>query len=280
MQRIGSSELEDSIFRHETQLEHMHFRLSELLQEKERTDRDFNQAMQEYDSIYLSSSLVLERRKASIEQKVLNLRRLVELPRKVEQLYREASELEGEESEVRRKLNEARKKAEANRQNLNRLEFLFLDCLVRARIEGISPEDTVNITSPNFLPEVEDFRAGDLAVVSFSNLSSGGKKTLFKACFALAIHRLAIEIEANLPNFLIIDSPMKNISERENRKQFEGFHQLLYELADSELKSTQFILLDKEYSEPSDNYQLNVLARYMTPNSNEHPPLIPYYRGK
>lgn len=40
---------------------------------------------------------------------------------------------------------------------------------------------------------------------------------------------------------LIINSPMKNISERENREQFEGLHELLYELSVSELRKNQYI---------------------------------------
>jgi hypothetical protein len=34
---------------------------------------------------------------------------------------------------------------------------------------------------------------------------------------------------------------MKNISERENPDQFAGFHEMLHELAETELKGTQFI---------------------------------------
>ncbi len=49
---------------------------------------------------------------------------------------------------------------------------------------------------------------------------------------------------------LIIDSPMKNISERENREQFKGFDNLIYQLKADEFKNTQFILIDKEYMPP------------------------------
>ncbi|MBW4444287.1 MAG: AAA family ATPase [Plectolyngbya sp. WJT66-NPBG17] len=273
------SELQYAISRHTIQLQNMRFRLSELVREKQQIDNELNQEMEQYDSAYLSSALVLERKKAGIEQHVTDLRRLVALPRKVDQLYRESSELEVKESELRRRLNEARKQAESNRENLGRLESLFLDCLIRARIPGIGTKDTVEISSPAFLPEVKDPRSGDLAVTSFANLSSGGKKTLFKACFALAIHRLAVEIGARLPTFLIIDSPMKNISERENRKQFEGFHELVYDLASSELEETQFILIDKEFCPPSPNLDIELCVRHMTPDEDQNPPLISYYRG-
>jgi hypothetical protein len=138
-----------------------------------------------------------------------------------------------------------------------------------------------------FLPEVTYAVSGDLAVTSFSNLGSGGKKTLFKCCFAIAMHRLAVELNALLPTFLIIDSPMKNISERENREQFEGFFEMLYDLSNTELKGTQCILIDKELCSPTEDYEPSFTERHMKPNKRAHdpkenlyPPLIRYYQGK
>jgi hypothetical protein len=79
---------------------------------------------------------------------------------------------------------------------------------------------------------------------------------------------------------MIIDSPMKNISERENRVQFEGFHQLIYELSENELLGTQVILIDKEYCPPPVGFDMSLMeTRYMTPDNNEFPPLIRNYRG-
>ena len=69
---------------------------------------------------------------------------------------------------------------------------------------------------------------------------------------------------------------MKNISERENRRQFEGFYRMLYELKQSELASTQIILIDKEYFlAPPDELELTVNDRHMKLSDPEHPPLIP-----
>ncbi|MEI7847563.1 MAG: hypothetical protein WCK35_17305 [Chloroflexota bacterium] len=193
-------------------------------------DQLINEATSEYDSSYLSSALEYERRKAEIEQTILKLRDYVRLSGKVDELYKKASDLEAREIELRRTLKEARATAEGDTRNLVELGNLFLDCLLRARLSGFTSDDHAAIKPPNFLPEVISPTVGDLSITSFSNLSSGGKKSLFKACFAIAIHRLAVKINAVLPTLLIIDSPMKNISERENREQFEGFHQMLYEL--------------------------------------------------
>ena len=85
---------------------------------------------------------------------------------------------------------------------------------------------------------------------------------------------------------LIIDSPIKNISERENREQFKGFYNMIYQLKADELKNTQFLLIDKEYTPPQRDVKLRVGNWHMKPNDpskldgdRENPPLIPYYYG-
>lgn len=273
------AELSDMIERHSSQLKKLQFRQQELIEEKQKVDQLINESTSDYDSSYLSSTLEYERRKAEIEQTILKLGDYIRLSGKVDELYKKASELEAREIDIRRTLKEARAAAEGDRSNLIELENLFLDCLLRAKISGFTPDDHIAIEPPNFLPEVISPTVGELSVTSFSNLSSGGKKSLFKACFAIAIHRLAVKINAVLPTLLIIDSPMKNISERENREQFEGFHQMLYELAATELSGTQFILIDKEYCAPSKSTKVKLSIRHMTPEDDENPPLVRYYRG-
>ncbi|PGU90101.1 hypothetical protein COD71_23560 [Bacillus cereus] len=117
--------------------------------------------------------------------------------------------------------------------------------------------------------------------MQFSNLGSGGKKTIFKCCFSLAIHRLAKQRKLPLPSFLMIDTPMKNISERENADIFKGFYSFLYKLAENELKDLQFIIVDKEYYPiPKEiSKKISTIKKHMTPDEPMHPPLIPYYKG-
>jgi hypothetical protein len=73
---------------------------------------------------------------------------------------------------------------------------------------------------------------------------------------------------------------MKNISERENRQQFEDFYRLLYDLKDGELRGTQLILIDKEFSALEDPHHFTLVERHMRPGDDANPPLIPYYDGK
>ncbi|RJG05360.1 hypothetical protein D3870_04395 [Noviherbaspirillum cavernae] len=273
------SEINDALARFKRQEAGIRNRLAEYRSEKAQVDHRLTVAMRQYDSAFLSQVLEYERQVASLQQRIANLENQKLLPSSLDEQYAEADSIAEEEASIRRKLKEARAKAEKDVTNLKRLEELFLDCLLRAKFPGIKDSDHVSIASPNFLPEVHSPEVGELAVTSFSNLGSGGKKCVFKACYALTIHRLAEEIGANIPTLLIIDSPMKNISERENEDVFTSFYEMVYELAATELKGTQLVIIDKEFKAPSELLDLIVLERHMMPESDEFPPLIPYYRG-
>lgn len=252
----------------------------ELVAEKTVVDNDLNQASQEYDSTYLAAALALEKERARLLQRAADLRQVEALANKIERLQKESIRLAGREGEIRAELKIARAKAEQDTSNLDLLKTLFLDCLLRSRLHGFLADDFVEINSPNFLPQVYGRNTGDMVRTSFANLGSGGKKTFFKCCFAVAIHRLAARTGAFLPKVLIIDSPMKNISERENPDQFAGFHEMLHELAETELKGTEFIVIDKEIFRPKEGQQLKFQERHMKPDDAENPPLIRNYRGK
>lgn len=252
----------------------------DLLEAKRIIDQELTCASENYDSAYLSEALQVEKDHAALQQRLRDLHQIEHLGRKAVELEKRAQILAGDEYRLKVELKEARKKAERDTTNLRRLEALFLDCLLRSRIAGFFPDDSVSIRAPHFMPEVLGKSTGDLAVTSFSNLGSGGKKTLFKCCFAVAIHRLSIECGVALPSLLIIDSPMKNISERENKDQFAGFHKMLHELAEGELSNTQFIIVDKELFAPNADFTRSFAERHMKPGDRENPPLIPYYEGK
>jgi hypothetical protein len=233
-----------------------------------------------YDSAVLSQTLALAHRRAALQQQIANFERLLVLPRAVAEQERLADAGLGQEAGVRRELKEARAKAERDARNVRLLERMFVECLVESAVPGFTKDDIASLGGRSLMPVVRPREAGDLVVTSFDNLGSGGKKTLFKCCFAVALHRVAAATKAPLPSLMIIDSPMKNISERENKEQFERFHQMLYRLLESELSGTQLILIDKEMFPPREGASFTFTPRHMTPNERNAPSLIPYYRGK
>ena len=272
-------ELDDLLARQKAALRELDEDRIGLGEEKARVDGEITRLSENYDSVYLSNALELERHRASLSQELVNLNRFDQILRRLVQLDDHLKALIGEEATTRAKLKDAQVDAERDTKNLDRLKQLFLDSLLRARIPGFDKSDVVEMKAPHFLPEITGISSGDLAVTSFTNLGSGGKKTLYKCCFAMAVHRLAAENGALLPTLLIIDSPMKNISERENVEQFNGFYGMLYELAQNELKQTQFIIVDKEHQGPPKEFARSFSERQMAPDDDKHPPLVSYYRG-
>ena len=249
-----------------------------IKEEKSAVDRELSQRMADYDSAFLSQALRFERRMASLEQKAKGLQEYRAFPEKLADLEKKAQEYEATAIALKTKLTAARAAAFGDRENLHLLEGLFLNCLVRSSFPGVTTTDTVEIDPRTFEPIVMPSEGQDFAITSFSNMSSGGMKTVFKACYALALHRLAARRGSPLPKLLILDSSMKNVSERENKEVFQSFYGMVYELAADELANTQLILIDKEYYKPPPGLALDVRNRQMRPGSAEYPPLIPYYR--
>ncbi len=274
------AELNGILALHDAKLGTLRSERESLLATKARIERQRNEAMHRYDTAYLSTTITAEREAASLLQQAENIRSLIRLPRMVEAQRESLAEIAGKEQRLRAELKETREAAESDTTNLDQLKAYFLDCLVRAGVPGITENDRVEIPTPSFYAEVFGPNPNQHAVTTFATISSGGKKTLFKCCFAIAVHRLAVQLKAPLPELLIIDSPMKNISERENRDQFEGFYRLLYELKAGEFCNTQLILIDKEFSAPVEQAEFALFERHMRPGDPENPPLIPYYNGK
>lgn len=273
-------ELTAAVKDHKAQVSKLERKKNEYIRKKAGIDDRLTELLSEYDSVYLSTVLDSEKELISVKEKVEGLRKLQELPSRVTQLESDASSLSPEIKELNEELKKVREQAEKDTKNLDNLEKIFLDMLLKSKFPGIKKDDSVSIKSPDFLPDVLDSQIGDLAVTSFANLSSGGKKTIFKSCFSLAVHCLARRTKNFvLPSLLIIDSPMKNISERENQEVFESFINLIYELSTNELDGTQIIVIDKEYFPPPDKYTKSHKSRHMQPDSKEFPPLIPYYKG-
>jgi hypothetical protein len=267
-----ADELREILKRHDASIMRLTGETETLEAEKRRIERARNEASERFDTAYLSSMLIKERERSALLQDAENLASMSRFPQMLEVLREKLAAITGNEAKLRSSLKEAREAAEKDTTNLDLLKDLFLDCLLRASVPGISREDQVVISPQTFLPEIVSPGVADSTVASFATLSSGGKKTLFKCCFAIAIHRLAVQVGAPLPELLIIDSPMKNISERENREQFKGFYNLVYELKVGELADTQVILIDKEYTAPSQATKLRVQRRHMKPDDVENPP--------
>jgi hypothetical protein len=137
---------------------------------------------------------------------------------------------------------------------------------------GVSGDDEVVIDPRNWMPKVVH---GDQEW-SFWDTGSGGKKTLFNVCYALAVHAVALGRGLPVPNLLIIDSPTKNISEDENPDLVRSLYQEIYRFAAGEYgDDLQLLLIDSDLVAPTEVIE-SFTARRMA-GEPDAPSLIPYY---
>lgn len=251
-------------------------RVTRLQQEKAVLDHRLVQELRDYDSAFVSAVREVDRQVATLVERLSSLNRLKELPDTIERLMREADQNLAEEERIRREMDTERASLTTAGETVGEIENAFLEALQKVGVPGVGPTDTVHISRRTWVPMIlEEGEEED--GWSFFDTGSGGKKTLLNVCYALAVHRVAALKDLPLPSFLIIDTPMKNISEDVNRDLFESFYRYLYHLVETDLAAVQVIIIDKDYIQPPDDVE--TVERFMTPRDGEHPPLISYYRG-
>lgn len=274
-------ELTDSINKFQSQKKVIQSRLTNKIDQKNEIDEKINELEKKDDSRFLTAASNLLKEHGILKGKLEALKKLLPLPKKADDLEARSYELESEIAKNKDKLTKARKEAEKNRKTVEKLKEYFLDNLKRSNFPEIKDNYEVIMNTKDFLPYIKPKDEGELETVDFFNAGSGGKQTLFKTCFALAMHRLSISTSQSLPPFLIIDSPMKNIEKEEDKLIFKGFHKLIYELAKKELKDIQFILIGSAYLAPEKELNLRINERRFTQDiKSKNPPLISYYSGQ
>ncbi len=154
--------------------------------------------------------------------------------------------------------------------NLTNLELIFFECLTNIGF-SIDNSDYVKIDDISFEPSIYS-KFGKFKF-DYYNLSSGGKKIIFKICYAIAIHIYVEEnrIQSLLPKFIIIDTPMKNMSEREDKELYENLYRFFVNLFEvgGRLENYQLIVVDKE--RPQIFIDNNIMCKHFSIQE----PLIP-----
>lgn len=232
----------------------------------------------EYDSLYLSNIKKFDKQIDEISSEIKYWEKIKVLPMKIVNLHTKAVKLQTDEANKKEEIRIAKEEANKQENRLEELKKVFINILNMVKFPGIQLTDYVIMDTRNFYPRILT-KDNDIYEMEFVNLSSGGKKTIFKCCFAFAIQQLIKNQEIPFPNILIIDTPMKNISERENREAFESFYKFVYDIMSNELKDMQLIIIDKELYPPNEEIKIDILSKHMTPDDPEHPGLIDYYSG-
>jgi hypothetical protein len=270
------ADIEQSISTRKKSLIRQQRELDALKEQKSFRDSELTRLMRNYDSAFLSQVRNLERELASGRQEIIGLRRDARLPQALLELEYEADEHLKNAQRIRRELKAERDRI-ADRDNLvGQLESYVFDALMSSGFPALSTSDSLHINRRNWMAYI--FPHGDESLsYTLSGAGSGGKKTLFNICYAIALHRLAEELDLPLPLFVIIDSPMKNIGTEVNKDIFIAFYKHLYGLLSTTMTKTQVIIIDTELSAPMTD--LDYTERLMIAGDAEHPPLIPYYSG-
>ncbi|MEQ8560236.1 MAG: hypothetical protein RID18_01925 [Cytophagales bacterium] len=271
-------DLEVSIKEHKKSLNRQKNLIIKLRTTKYDLDLRLANETEKYESLNLSAYRDIERRIATYKERVKGFDRALFIPKEISRLEEEVKGLIIKESEIREKIEEEKAKLTSASEYIDDIGDKFIEMMIEVGVPGVNVDDEVYINRKTWEVQVHP-HGNEFKKWGFSNAGSGGKKTLFQVCFALALHLVASVNKLELPKILIIDTPMKNIGEDVNEDLFRSFYELLYRLANDELADRQFIIVDKEYFKPADDVKVDILERYMTPDEDENPPLIAYYRG-
>jgi hypothetical protein len=241
-------------------------------------DSELGRELFQYESIFLSNIRKVDQTVAKLTERLRSLDRLKLMPEEIDRLEKSAANALKTEHTIRQQIREEQSTLKFGETIIVELEKEFLKTLLKVGVPGVSAEDEIAINRKTW--EVFVWPKGEENLRwNFYNAGSGGKKTLFNSCFALALHVVVARNDLPLPTFIIIDTPMKNIDKEINLDIFKNFYDYLYALASDILDKTQFVIVDNNFVSPKPELELKFYDRYMTADEKENPPLIRYYQG-
>lgn len=267
-------QISESLERREFELERMVRQLRNLQKKKASLDSDLRTELARYDSDFIETIRRTDSKIAALEERIRTLKHLQNMPAAITAFEIEAGKLQGPIDSLRTQIQEERQRLSDADTHINAISTEFKRLMLSVGFPGVAEDDTVQIDPRNWKPIVIH---GDQEW-SFYDTGSGGKKTLFNVCYALAIHSVAIDNNLPVPSILIIDSPTKNISEDMNPEIVRSLYNEIYSIASrSEGEKIQFVLIDSEVVRP--NQELSGYAERRMANEPDAPSLIPYYTG-
>ena len=212
-----------------------------------------------------------------LAERLRGLDRFRKLPATIQRLSNEASQLLAGQDQLRQQIQQELSSLNSVDAIICELENTYLNILLAVGVPGVNSKDRVVLNRTTWIPDILE-GGEDGQRWSFYTAGSNGKKTLLNVCYALAVHQVAEAHNRPLPTLLMIDHPMKCTSPDVNKDVFEAFYKYLYGLVRGPLKNTQIILIDNDYFPPDGN-DIEHIQRYLTPDNDDFPPLITYYRG-
>jgi uncharacterized Zn finger protein (UPF0148 family) len=270
-------EIEDTLGRSQRSVKKQESTVETVRRQKNELDHQLQNELRRYDSAFLSQAREVDRRMATLVERVNGLQRFRKIPDTIKRLEHEADQLVAEQERLRRAIREEQATLVSADTLVKELEETYLDALLTVGVPGVGKDDRVRMNRKSWIPDIlEGGEEGQRW--NFLSAGSNGKKTLLNVCYALAVHQVAISHGRPLPSLLMIDSPTKCISPDVNRAVIAALYRYIYDLLQGVLNDTQVILIDNDFFAP-DGQDVQLFEQYMTPDDDDHPPLISYYRG-
>jgi hypothetical protein len=271
-------DLKESTKRHKRALGPMIRKLEKLRDDRRIIDLRLRAASKSYETDFLARSRAYDKRLAAINERIGNLRKVKAMPARIKQIQNEADLLTPIIERLRREILAEENNLVSAEHNYKALEKNYKQILLDIGFPDISQSDNVEINRRTLIPEVIQSGVNSGKSWTYFDIGSGGKKTLLKICFALALHLTAAEKKLPVPSLLMIDSPMKNITPDVNPVIFKKFYGFLYDLLKNQLAEWQVVLVDQTYAVVPEDLIPN-LERHLTRDDPAHPRLISYYKG-
>jgi hypothetical protein len=266
-------QIADSISRRRHALERSERELKMLEGEKRQLDSQLQDELRRYDSALVESLRAVDREMAMLEERARSLGQLQEMPKAISELEEQGGASQARIDHLRASIEEERKRLRFADENARAIAKEFKRVLLDVGFPGVSDSDEVVLDPRNWTPLV----VHSAQQWSFWDTGSGGKKTLFNVCYALALHKVASARRLPVPSILIIDSPTKNISDDENPELVMSVYREIYRFAADEGAGVQFLLIDSNLVEPE--VELTGFSQRRMAGEPGAPSLISYYVG-
>ncbi|EXJ14962.1 AAA family ATPase [Imhoffiella purpurea] len=267
-------QISDSMNRKRQALERSERELQRLENTKRQLDRQLQDALQRYDSAFVEKIRIVDREIATLEERFQSLMRLQEMSRAIGELEERAGASQGIIDRLRFTIEEERSRLRSGDENARAIAEKFKAIMLDVGLPGVSDEDDVLLDPRDWKPVVVHAEQK----WGFWETGSGGKKTLFNVCYALAVHEVAHERGMPVPSILIIDSPTKNISDDENPELVQSLYREIYRSATAVSGiGTQFLIIDSDLVEPTS--ELIGFSQKRMAGTRDAPSLISYYDG-
>ena len=210
-------QIADSINRRRRALERSERDLQIANNAKRQLDSQLQDELRRYDSAFIESVREVERKIATLEERLRSLVQIQEMPRAISELEGQAGASQGRIDQLRSAIEDERRRLRIGDENARAIAEKFKTVMLEVGFPGVSDKDDVVLEPRNWKPMIVHSEQE----WGFWDTGSGGKKTLFNVCYALAVHEVARERGMPVPNILIIDSPTKNISDDEKPRARE-----------------------------------------------------------